>query len=191
MTAKRKPATTSAPVSINARSVDTKRVIRISNGGDAAAFGGFEPGRNTNEWRQYTFGRLLLFVFNAYEMQILESYRAAGFEEIRQVHFAIMRHIDASRGTRITDLAARAGVTKGAMGQLVVECEKLGIVKSAADPADARAKLVALSARGRKLMAVTHRSSAAIEKAFAKQIGVKKFAALREGLVALRETMPR
>jgi DNA-binding MarR family transcriptional regulator len=188
MAEKKKGVSRKGPLSISARSVDTKRVIRISNGVDAEAFGGIAAD-TALEWRQYTFGRLLLYVFNAYESRILESYRAAGFPEIRQVHFAVMRHIDIAGGTRVGDLATRAGISKGAMGQLVAEFEQLGFIKTAPDPADARAKLVELSKRGRALMQVTHRSSKRIEAEFAKKIGAANFAALRTGLVELRQAM--
>ena len=177
-------------MTINARSVDTKRVIRISSGEDSETFGAFAPG-NDEEWRQFTLGRLLLFAFNAYEARILASYRQAGFPDIRQVHFAVTRHIDTPSGTRIGDLATRAGVSKGAMGQLVAEFEQLGYITTRRDPSDARAKIVELTKRGKRLMSTTHRSSKQIEAEFAQTIGAKNFAALRTGLVALRREMPK
>jgi DNA-binding MarR family transcriptional regulator len=165
---------------IGTRSVDTKRLVRAGTVRD--------DGR-APEWRQFTFGRLLLFVFNAYETRMLESYRAGGFPEVRQVHLNITRHIDVPGGTRIGDLAARAGVTKGAMGQLAAECERLGLVEFSPDPGDARAKIVVLSLRGRKLLALTKRASKRIEAEFAKLIGADRFAAVIEGIIALRERM--
>jgi DNA-binding MarR family transcriptional regulator len=141
------------------------------------------------EWRQFTLGRLLLFVFSAYEERMLASYRAAGFPEVRQAHFNVSRHIDIANGSRISDLATRAGVTKGAMGQLVADCERLGLVTLSADPADARAKIVELSKRGRALMDVTRRASRRIEGEFSKLVGAQEFAAVRAGLIHLREKM--
>ena len=139
------------------------------------------------EWRQYTFGRLLLFASGTYESRILEAYAAAGFDDVRQVHLYVTRHIDLEGGTRIVDLAGRAGVTKSAMGRLVIECEELGLVRLAADPADGRAKVVTLAKRGRALMEVTRRSSKRIEADIAKLVGAETFAALRGGLIELRE----
>ena len=164
-------------------------MIRVSSSGvETEALGELAIG-GPFEWRQFTFGRLLLFVFNAYELRILESYRANGFEDVRQVHFSVTRHIDMSRGTRIGDLAARAGITKGAMGQLVAECERLELVALSPDPSDGRAKIVELSKRGRKLMEVTHRSSKRIEADFAELIGTESFSTLRGTLIELREKM--
>ena len=162
-------------------SVDTKRPIRIASVN--------ETGKG-NEWRQFTLGRLLLFAFTAYEERILEGYRAAGYPEVRQVHFNVTRHIDTEIGSRISDLAARAGVTKGAMGQLVADCERLGLVTRVSDSNDARATIVALSKRGRDLMEVTRRASREIEADFAAAVGTDAFAAVRTGLTALRDKLP-
>jgi DNA-binding MarR family transcriptional regulator len=48
----------------------------------------------------------------------------------------------------MTELARRAGVTKQAIGELIVQCEELGLIKRSADPTDARAKLVKFTERG-------------------------------------------
>jgi DNA-binding MarR family transcriptional regulator len=140
-------------------------------------------------WRQLTLGRLLLFVSSTYEERMLEFYRAAGFTEVRHVHLHVTRHIDIANGSRISDLATRAGVTKGAMGQFVADCERLGLVERSPDPADARATIVVLAPRGHALLEVTRRASRRIEAEFAKLIGADEFTALRGSLIALRERL--
>lgn len=62
-----------------------------------------------------------------------------------QVH--ITRHL-AQQGTRLTDLAALAGMTKQAMGKLVDQCEAWGLVSRTSDLRDARAKLVVFTPLG-------------------------------------------
>jgi DNA-binding MarR family transcriptional regulator len=180
---------TTAPVtrrrSVTARSVDTKRVMRVSSGMDPEKFEGLDPDA-TLAWRHYNIGRLLLFVFHAFEARILDSYHDAGFHDVRQVHLNVLRHVDVPKGTRIVDLAARAGVTKGAMGQLVEECARLGLVELTPDPADGRAKLVGYSKRGREFMAVTRRAAKRIEADFAELLGAKRYESLRENLADLR-----
>jgi DNA-binding MarR family transcriptional regulator len=166
--------------SLNVSSVDTKRVIRIANtvvAGEGA------------EWRQFTLGRLLIFAYGAYETRILEEYRAAGYPDVRQAHLSVTRHIDVGTGTRISDLAARAGVTKGAMGQLVADCERIGLVTRLPDPVDARATIVELTKRGRALLDVSRRAGIRIEAEFAAAIGAEQGAALRNSLIALREQL--
>jgi DNA-binding MarR family transcriptional regulator len=165
------------------RSVDTKRLIRIGVDTGAGAAG------TDDAWRQFTFGRLLLFAFSEYETRVLDAYRAAGYPDVRQVHFSVTRHIDTVAGSRVGDLAARAGITKAAMGQLVAECARLDLVSLSSDPSDGRAKVVRLTKRGHELLSVTQRCSKQIEAEFTAAIGAKKFGALREGLVALREEL--
>ncbi len=70
---------------------------------------------------------------------------------VRVAHTTLLPHIDL-QGTRLTELARRLGVTKQAAGQLVDELEAMGLLERAPDPADARAKLVCFSARGKKAL---------------------------------------
>jgi len=72
-----------------------------------------------------------------------------GVAGIRASHTSLFPFIELG-GTRLTDLAARLGVTKQAAGQLVEDLEQMGVLERAPDPADGRAKLVRFSARGRR-----------------------------------------
>jgi DNA-binding MarR family transcriptional regulator len=176
------PARTSV---IRARSVDTNRPIAFSNGLLRVSLEGLDPDA-AHAWRHQNVGRLLLFAFHAFEERMLAAYHAAGFSDLRQVHLNALRHIDYRGGTRIVELAARAGVTKGAMGQLIEECRKLDLVELRADPLDKRAKIVTFSARGRRVTAVTRRAARRIEKEFAEILGGSRFEHLREELLRLR-----
>ena len=171
--------------SVTTQSVDTRRLKTVSSGVDPEKFEGLVPDA-AQAWRHDNLGRLLLFAFHAFEARLLESYHAAGFSDTRQVHLNVVRHIDLATGTRIVDLAARAGVTKGAMGQLVEECARLGLVDLTIDSADRRAKIVTYSKRGREFMAVTRRAAKRIEADFAKLLGDERYEALRDDLIALR-----
>jgi len=51
-------------------------------------------------------------------------------------------------GTRVSDLARRAGVTKQSMAQATITLEAKGLVHRLPDPSDARAKLVVLTDDG-------------------------------------------
>jgi DNA-binding MarR family transcriptional regulator len=62
-------------------------------------------------------------------------------------HIHITRHL-ALNGSRLTDLARQAGVSKQAMGKLVDQCEAWGLVQRLPDPQDARARRVCFTATG-------------------------------------------
>lgn len=140
-------------------------------------------------WRHNNLGRLLHFAFAAFESEMLAGYHAAGFTDVRQVHLNALRHIDYRSGTRIVVMAERAGVTKGAMGQLVEDCRRLALVELEADPSDKRAKIVRFTARGRRLMSVTRRVAERIETEFESIVGAKNYERLRGDLLALRSAI--
>ncbi len=60
---------------------------------------------------------------------------------VRQVHTQLLPHLD-REGIRLTDLAARLGVTKQAIAPAVDELETWGVVEKIPDPSDGRARLV-------------------------------------------------
>ncbi|MGA2396200.1 MAG: helix-turn-helix domain-containing protein, partial [Candidatus Lustribacter sp.] len=74
-----------------------------------------------------------------------------GFAGIRLVHIALIRNVD-ENGTRITDIARRAGMTKQATGQLVAEFVELGYIRVVNDPADGRVKIARYTAKGKRLL---------------------------------------
>ena len=62
-------------------------------------------------------------------------------------HVHITRHL-ALDGSRLTDLAQRANLTKQAMGKLVEQCEAWGLVARLDDPRDARARRIVFTPVG-------------------------------------------
>lgn len=69
-------------------------------------------------------------------------------QPLRTAQTALFPHVNLE-GTRLTDLAAKLGVTKQAAGQLVDELVALGQLERIPDPLDARAKLIRFSKRGK------------------------------------------
>lgn len=105
-------------------------------------------------------------------------------DRIRVAHTTLLPHIDLD-GTRLTDLAARVGTSKQAVGELVDELEEMGLLERAADPSDARAKLVRFSKRGRagilEGLGLLRRMEAEIES----RIGATKMRTLHASLTAI------
>ena len=67
---------------------------------------------------------------------------------LRTVHTSVLPHVG-FEGTRLTDLAAKLGVSKQAAGQLVDELVDFGYLERLPDPTDARAKLIRYSKKGK------------------------------------------
>lgn len=94
----------------------------------------------------------LLLLLGLAERHLTEALQqhlvAAGFTDHRVVHHRVMAHVT-HEGIRLTELADRAGMTKQAMSELVVELERLGYLHRSPDPSDGRAKLIGFTDKGR------------------------------------------
>ena len=107
-----------------------------------------------------------------------------GTPRIRPAHTSVFPHLDHA-GTRLTDLAARMGISKQAVGQLVDELEQMGVVERIADPSDGRAKLIRFSSKpGTSLLdGLAHLQK--LERELGDTVGRERMAALHDGLSAL------
>ena len=118
------------------------------------------------------------------KLAAIEKLRArigdAGHPEIREGHGCVFGFIDIANGSRLTDLAADAGLTKQAVGEAVTELERLGYVSRVRDPQDGRAKIIKLTDRGMDAVIKGRRIFAEIEKEWAEQIGPELMASFRE-----------
>lgn len=107
-----------------------------------------------------------------------------GFEGIRLVHIALIRNVD-ENGTRISDIAKRAGMTKQATGQLVAEFVEIGYIKLVPDPDDGRAKIARYTAKGKRLLVAIVASIAETETIVAGAIGSAQLDGLKQTLAKL------
>jgi DNA-binding MarR family transcriptional regulator len=102
-------------------------------------------------------------------------------QQVRPSHTALFPHIDL-QGTRPSVLADRLGISKQAVGQLVEELEKMGLLDRVPDPADGRACLVRFSARGKKGLFVGLAMLGEMEKRLAKDVGERDVAHMHQTL---------
>jgi DNA-binding MarR family transcriptional regulator len=94
--------------------------------------------------------------------ELVERLNEAGYPDLSAAAHPVFENIDPG-GTRLTELAARTGMTHQAMGELVTTLEERGYVERRADPSDGRARLVCLTARGRRVVRDALREIADIE----------------------------
>lgn len=94
----------------------------------------------------------------------------AARSQISAAHIHITRHLDLE-GSRLTDLARSAGVTKQGMGELVNQCEAWGLVERSDDPTDARAKLVRFTETGLSWLRAFERAVGIAEQEFRTEVG--------------------
>jgi DNA-binding MarR family transcriptional regulator len=109
----------------------------------------------------------------------------AGHPEIREGHGCVFGFIDLEHGSRLTDLALSAGLTKQAVGEAVTELERLGYVSRVPDPGDGRAKIIKLTDRGMDAVIKGRRIFSEIEREWAEQIGPELVASMREAALRI------
>ena len=104
-----------------------------------------------------------------------------GFTDLRPVHNAVFAQV-VGGGARITDVAAKLGVTKQAVTFLVDELEAGGYLERVPDPSDGRAKLVRLTARGQTAGRIALRSAQRLDQQWAAVVGPERLADLKATL---------
>jgi len=111
-----------------------------------------------NRWRETHLGRLLGHSMRRFDARVLSLMahneqvplalsNLAARDQISAAHIHITRHLSL-QGSRLTDLALAAGMSKQAMGNLVDQCEAWGLVKREQDSRDARARWVVFTDDG-------------------------------------------
>ena len=93
------------------------------------------------------------------------------------------RHL-ALAGSRLTELAQNAGMSKQAMGDLVNQCEAWGVVVRESDPQDARARKVRFTPAGLAWLQAFKDAVAQAEAEFRAEVGTEVAAVVMIGLEA-------
>ncbi len=127
-------------------------------------------------------GRLLLETHRALSNELMEALVERGYPDARPSHAAVFMNIDRRWGTRLGVLARRARMTKQGMMLIVDDMESRGFVRRVPDPEDGRAKVVRLTARGRRYVAEARRVVAGIEARARRELGERRFEALWSAL---------
>jgi len=141
-----------------------------------------EPSKAIEDrWRQTHLGRLLGHAMRRFDERVLHLMahnegvplalaNLASRDQITAAHVHITRHL-ALEGSRLTDLALAAGMSKQAMGDLVDQCTAWGLVQRQADLQDARAKRVVFTPDGLAWLQAFKDAVAQAEAEFKEAVG--------------------
>jgi DNA-binding MarR family transcriptional regulator len=124
---------------------------------------------------------LLDYAHRKLDAGMLARLRAAGFPEITPAHSQVFGTI-ATEGSRVGEMAARAGIAQQSMSELVDNLEQHGYLARRPDPRDRRAKIVILTERGWAAVRAAVAALDEIERDWSTRIGVRDAAALRSAL---------
>jgi DNA-binding MarR family transcriptional regulator len=145
-------------------------------------------------WRQTHLGRLLGHATRRFDERVLYLMahnvdvplalsNLAARAQVGAAHVHVTRHL-ALAGSRLTELAQSAGMSKQAMGDLVDQCEAWGLVVREADPQDARARRVLFTATGLAWLQAFTDAVAQAEAEFRAEVGAEVAAVVMIGLEA-------
>ena len=122
-------------------------------------------------------------MFEEFREELVE----AGYGDIRPTHGCVFRFVRED-GMRLTELATLAEMTKQSIGEIVDDLASRGYVERFPDPADKRAKLIRLTAKGEQAQSVGFGLFVKLEQRLAERYGAERVAAMRELLEEVAAT---
>jgi DNA-binding MarR family transcriptional regulator len=149
-------------------------------------------------WRQTHLGRLLGHAMRRFDARVLHLMardpevplalsNLAARGQVSAAHIHITRHL-ALGGSRLSELAEAAGMTKQSMGKLVDQCEAWGLVTRQADARDARAKLICFTDAGLAWLGGFERAVQQAEAELRQAVGAPVATVIALGLEAYAST---
>jgi len=132
-------------------------------------------------------GALLRVPSHAIHRRIIAELNAAGFEELRLPHMAVLQ-FPGPDGARPIELAERAGMSKQAMNQLLRSLESVGYIDRSDAPHQGRARIVHLTDRGHAAYAKIHEILRTVEDEWRAELGREPFTELKGLLLRVWES---
>jgi len=125
--------------------------------------------------------RLLSVAFDDFCEGLEQRLADTPYNDIRISHGCVFGNIEPD-GSRLTELAERARMTKQSVGEVTSDLEQRGYVERVPDPSDGRAKIIRLTERGRAAQALGIGLIDDLEQEWGERFGAERVAALREAL---------
>lgn len=116
---------------------------------------------------------------------VFAAFAERGFGDLRFGHQAVFINIE-DEGSTLTELAARAKISKQAMHELVNDLEARGYLERVPSPKDGRSKLIRTTDKGERSVEAAWEAIADIEQQWQAILGAANYKALRKALRALK-----
>jgi len=126
----------------------------------------------------------------AMQTDMVRRAHADGHAEVKMAHNSVFGTLH-SGGARAADMAARAGITRQSMGEVIRDMVALDLLEMRADPNDGRAKVVDYTEHGLAVAADGFRYLIELDRRLEEEFGAEKYAAAREVLDRLVEVLDR
>ncbi|MGH3725389.1 MAG: MarR family winged helix-turn-helix transcriptional regulator [Mycobacterium sp.] len=131
-------------------------------------------------------GVSLFIPYRYAEDRIFRALQEAGFDDWTLAQCRVFQRI-APDGSRLTDLAEQAQMSKQSASVMIDQLERLGYVRRVPDPADGRARLIMIEQRGRRAVEVAKAALGETLSEWKAYLGTRNFTLLQQILDQLRE----
>ncbi|HEY5745901.1 MAG TPA: MarR family winged helix-turn-helix transcriptional regulator [Chryseolinea sp.] len=129
-------------------------------------------------------GAYLRTLYDALVTNLHARLAEEGYGEISPSHGLVFQYMN-ENGSRATELAFQAGMTKQSMSALVYQLEEYGYLKRKDDPQDARAVLFVFTAKGETLKRKAQQINYQFEKKWEEKLGAAEYQNFRSTMQQL------
>jgi DNA-binding MarR family transcriptional regulator len=126
----------------------------------------------------------------ALQSDMVRRAHAAGHTEVKMAHNSVFGTLHAD-GARAAEMAARAGITRQSMGEVIRDMVGLDLLEMQSDPHDGRAKVVTYSEHGLAVAGDGFEYLIALERRLADEFGEQEYAVVRDVLARLVGVLDR
>ena len=136
--------------------------------------------------QRVNIGVALFIPYRDTEDRMFRALQDAGFDDWTLAQCRVFQRI-APEGSRLTDLADQAQMSKQSAGVMVDQLERLGSVRRVPDPTDGRARLIVIVERGLRAVDVAAATLDEIISEWKSYLGTRNYTLLQQILDQLRE----
>jgi DNA-binding MarR family transcriptional regulator len=134
-------------------------------------------------------GALLRMPWETVRERMLSGLHERGYGDLVAAHLDVLQY-PGPENMRPSELAARTGMTKQALNYLLGQMELLGYLTRTEEDEDRRFTRIHVTPRGAAAIKAIREIVLEVETEWARQLGPRRFALLRELLSQLRVTPP-
>lgn len=135
----------------------------------------------TSDPRRPFLGALMRHSWQWIWQQIVAGVVAAGYDDVTAAHIGMFRYPSLD-GQRPTQLADQLQITKQSVNDLLGHLERTGYITRQPEPADRRARVIRLTAKGQRLEQTIRDNAQAADLQIAELLGTRHYTQLCDAL---------
>jgi DNA-binding MarR family transcriptional regulator len=126
----------------------------------------------------------------ALQADMVRTAHRRGHTDVKPAHNAVFGTLTEG-GARAADMAARAGMTRQSMGEVIRDLVALDVLEMRTDPDDGRAKVVTFTDHGASVASDGYRHLIELERRLTEELGADAYENARDVLARLPDLLDR